>query len=208
VRDWTYSGDASLTYGGTFVRDQGHWFDVVEVMELPANGLTLIESGNVSADKEREAITNALAAWGDGWREPYRLGATTREQSRARIAQALWESGGKDIDTSVVLVTDSPYIDDCAHCGESILYRNDRWQHEGAAADGSFVACMDGGGELSGTEQKPTGTSAAPKTPVKYENGAESWPDLLADDWAKYADGEAGIRRYLSEQFEIEHGES
>jgi len=195
---WHYSGDVSISYGGLFVRDCGHYFDVVEVTDLDsacgADGLVLVETGSTSHEYySRAEIRNAMRSCnGDDWRSLYRLGNLTREQSRLRVAEVLWQYGHKDIDTSVVLVNDSPYTDECASCGESIVYRNDRWEHADADDDGLFLPCED----------NPSNT-AKPKAPVKYENGAESWPDLLVEDWQRYADGDDGVRRYLADHCDI-----
>jgi hypothetical protein len=190
VGTWQYNGDVSLTNGGTFVRDQGHHFDVVEVVDIDsgcgARGMVLIDVGNTYFD--RKQIRAAVEDAGD--RSIYKLGRTTRAQSRLMVGYALWH-WQKDIDSSTVLVTDSPYTDACQHCGEHIVYRNDQWEHAGEALLGEFVPC-DGGL-----------TNAAPKAPVAYENGAESWPGLLADDWQRYADGDDGIKRYLNDHCDI-----
>jgi hypothetical protein len=205
--EWTYSGDVSISYGGLFIRDERHYFDVVEVSDLAsacgADGLTLIESGDTGTDgRKRTEITNMLRSAGPGndFRKLYKLGRMTRQASRAMIAETMWRYGSRDIDTSVVLVSGGPYTDECANCEDPISVKDGAWQHDDAADDGTFISCVH---EVNG-RLVPSGNDAAPKAPVPYENGAESWPSMLIEDWQDYADGDEGIKRYLSDKFDIE----
>lgn len=198
--EWQYSGDVSINYGGTYIRDRGYWFDVVEVIDLAsacgADNMVLVETGNTFAGwRNREEIRHALDS--EGYEDDmYKLGATTREQSRLRIAYALWSYGHKDIDSSIVLY-DADNGSDCANCGEPIAYRKGKCEHFDPDDDGRHDVC--------GIVKPDTGETAyaeAPR-PINWRNGAESWPNDLDDEWRDYADGEPGIRRYLSDKFGI-----
>src|SRR5437660_10851021 len=93
MNDWRYTGDINLMHGGTFIRDEGHYFDFVEVTDLAsacgADGLIEIQSGSTSHEsRTREEITTALKSCGPGddFRSAYKLGQTNRQTSRLMVA--------------------------------------------------------------------------------------------------------------------------
>lgn len=122
MSDWlTMYADVSLVHGGLFVRDEGHYADVVEVTDLDsATGTTemvMVEQGSCSIEyassfaKQRELLAHALAACGPERSELVRM---PRAMRRAAAYAALWSYGHGDTEHTHVLTTDrtAPRVQD------------------------------------------------------------------------------------------------
>jgi len=202
------SADVSISNGGLFVKlGWSDYADCVQVTDLDsdcgADSMVLIEQGSAglyastfaALRAEWRTVMNSCGPIGCG----QRITGMDRPTLRRALFAACWQYGHRDIDSSVTLYDASGA--ECANCEESVLRRRGRWEHidmldpRDSVMDDytQFVTCAD----------RPPGTEAAPRRPVAHEDGRNSWPDLLSDDWEAYADGDDGVWRYLGDEFGI-----
>jgi hypothetical protein len=102
-----------------YVRDDGHYADLVEVTDLDsaagADGMLLVEQGSTSIE-----YAGRLAAQRERFRATWNscgpespLAGMGREQARVEAYRALWVFGHRDVERSEVLtVGDAPRIQD------------------------------------------------------------------------------------------------
>lgn len=123
----TAYADVNLLYGGLFIRDEGHWADVIEVIDLDSaagtRNMTLVGQGSVSIEyvtaghygtttklgAQRETLRSCMIGAGPGWHEDFRITGLDRDTARMIAYAALWSFGLRDLEESTVLANDTDW---------------------------------------------------------------------------------------------------
>lgn len=121
-----------IRYGALFIRDEGHYADVVEVTDLDSatetTGMVLIEQGSLSIEyagnfaAQRRRFRSAIDTIGSP-----SLTGLTRQNARMLAYSALWEYGYRDIEESHVLAE------------RDVDQKQDGWEAEDFADDPAEV---------------------------------------------------------------------
>lgn len=106
---WHYSGDISLPYGGTFVKNDPQAYEwgygeVVEVTDLDSacgfTGAVLVERGSANGTDDKVRILSALRARGMTPRDLLSIRGAANK--RTEIVRALWDYGYRDIERTEI----------------------------------------------------------------------------------------------------------